>query len=443
MRRIIIGIILIALVITFIPLRVNAEHIWGPDEMDTTFGAYFRFRYESWDNLFDFNDELPPHDTDYLDLKTSVWLKNDYAKKYGLFIKITNGSRYFLNTDDPAARPHGLNEDEIFFDNLYAYAKRIFGLPVDLTVGRQDFARDFGEGFVIVEGTPLDGSRTFYFNAARAEIKLNERNSLDLVYISNPETDVYLPSLYPSEKRQLNTSDETGFVLYGKSRISDSFALEPYYIFKSEEEPGATSGELDLNTFGGRAVYSMNTFTIRAEYAYQTGEYDGGADRTGHGGYIFVGNRFKDVRWSPKLDVGVVYLSGDDPDSSDDEGWNPLFSRWPAWSWIMAANLAPERGLGYWTNMQMYRANLSLGFSRETRLDLWYNYMRANEDTSSKAPFYSHDGKERGHLAQARVSHTFSEKIDGYFHIEYMIPGNYYRHDDPAMFVRLQLQFKI
>ncbi len=39
------------------------------------------------------------------------------------------------------------------------------GMPLTATVGRQDIIE--GVGWLVMDGTPLDGSRTVYFDAAR------------------------------------------------------------------------------------------------------------------------------------------------------------------------------------------------------------------------------------------------------------------------------------
>ena len=52
----------------------------------------------------------------------------------------------------------------------------------------------YGEGFLLSDGTPQDGSRTFYFNAARAKWKVDERNTVDFTYITNQFQDRYLPT---------------------------------------------------------------------------------------------------------------------------------------------------------------------------------------------------------------------------------------------------------
>lgn len=424
-----------------------AEHIYGPDELDTSYGAAFRLRQETWDNAFDFSDTSPPDDDNYWRLKTSVWLKHTYAKQYDLMVKLTNEARYFMSTGNETSRPYGLNGDEIVFDNLYASAYNVLGLPVDLIIGRQDFLMKYGEGFLIMDGTPLDGSRTFYFNAAKATVRLGEKHSLDIVYITNPKEDIYLPSAYPADKRQLIEWDESGLVVYGKSKVLDNLQIEPYYIYKKEE----TQDELDLNTIGARAVFSTGAWKLRGEFAHQFGKYNDSEEtafsdekREANGGYLFFGRGYKDILWSPSWELGYVYLSGDDPDSSKDEGWDPLFSRWPWLSELYILTAAPERGIAYWTNLQWYTARVKLSLTDATRLDVNYNYVKANEDSTSGAPFYSRDGgKERGHLPQAKLSHKFSNNVDGYLLVEYMMPGDYYVNDDDAMFVRWQLQWKI
>ncbi len=426
-----------------------AEHIFGPDELDTTYGIYFRLRQETWDNVFDFyNDDHK--DDNFFRLKTSLWTKLDYDKRYIFFIKLTNEARYFMNTSNTSSRPFGLNEDEIVFDNLNLEVKNLLGLPIDLKIGRQDFLFAFGEGFLIMDGTPWDGSRTFYFNAAKASVRLNEKNSLDLVYITNQDRDRYLPSIYPAEKRRINYSDEQGFVIYARSKQIEGFTIEPYYIFKNEETEFLPDGELDLNTIGARVLFSYGTWQFGGEFAHQWGEYDSGRDREGNGGYIFVKRAYKDMKWRPAFELRYVYLSGDDPDTDENEAWDPLFSRWPWLSDLFILTLAPETGIpAYWTNLQLYRAGVKLAFTKNTGFGFNYNYLRANDDpatndgTPSKAPLYSFDSKERGHLLQAKLSHRFTKAIDGYLLVEHMIPGGFYKYDDSATFFRWQLQIKL
>jgi hypothetical protein len=350
-------------------------------------------------------------------------------------------------------------------DSLYIKANNVFGLPVDLKIGRQDFLGPdmYGEGFLIADGTPNDGSRTFYFNAAKAKWRINENHNVDFVYITNRFQDTYLPSwrtaiensaTYYEKKRILNACDEQAFVVYGRDKLSENLSVEPYYIFKKEEEQplGTHSPELDLNTIGARAVYQMAPWTVGGEFAYQFGDYDGGRDREGYGGYIFGKRKFADMKLKPEFELRFVYLSGDDPDSDKNENWDPLFSRNPYWNELLIYTqifeVVPDSsGIpGYWTNLQLYMAKVSMELTADTKLSLSYQYYRANEQANplaNRAAMFD-NGYEKGHLPTLFLTHKFNKNVDAFFQYEYFIPGDFYADDAKnAQFLRWQLQFKI
>jgi predicted porin len=56
--------------------------------------------------------------------------------------------------------------------------------------------------------------------------------------------------------------------------------------------------------------------------------------------------------------------------------------------------------------------------------------------------FCSGTGKERGHLPQARIDYAFTKNISAYVLAEYLIPGNFYKDKDTALFLRTELQIK-
>jgi hypothetical protein len=431
-------------------------------EVETSYGVNFRLRQETWDNLFDMNiiDVTSPPgapvftrpDDNYFRLKTSLWFKAAVDKQYVFYVKLTNEARYFMETSSQTSRPAGFNKDEIVFDNLYASAKNVAGSPVDLTIGRQDLLT-YGEGFLIMDGTPVDGSRTFYFDAAKGVVKFGDNSSVDLIWITDQFNDRALPSLYSAPKRQLNTTDEQGLVIYGRTKIGENLNLEPYYIYKREQTtplPFGTNGALKLNTVGARAVYGFGTgWKLRGEFAHQFGSYDNGNDRSGDGGYAYISRKYEEVTLKPSFELGGAYLSGDDSSTTNKvEAWDPLFSRWPWMSELYVLSYGVETGIvGYWTNLQLYRASFRLALDPETGLDLSYNFLRANENShvSTAPPIFSADGKNRGSLIQAKLSHKFSKTVDGYFLIEDFVPGNYYveTNRDNSMFVRWELQWKI
>jgi hypothetical protein len=476
MKRSFLKLLFFAAVILLFVSSAYAEQQADSGKFTFDYGAALRLREEIWNNVFDF-DTLPDNnpslfslsqDRNFFRFKTSLWGSVDYDKRYDLYARLVNEAKWYIKTSNFVPIPRNdtqnqsnLDEDELFFDNLYADAKNIFGLPVDIRIGRQDFIFTHGEGFLIMDGTPGDGSRSYYFNAAKANIRFNENNNLDLIYIADPMTDIYLPVLHsarpPFGKVRINTSNEQGVVVYGRSKLADTFSLEPYYIYK-KEKGFSTTPSLDLHTIGARAVFTPSGWKLRGELAYQFGDYSNGRDRTGLGGYFFVGRNFEDVKMKPEFDIGVIYLSGDkDPAKNGvndkHEGWDPLFSRWPIWSELFVFTLVPETAKdsatpGYWTNLIMLRTNVKLNFTPSTNLSLWYNYLWAAEKTNFTtgpfAPIFSNNGTDRGHLPQIQLSHTFTKQLSGYALLEYFIPGNFYADSaHNAYFFRWQLQIKI
>jgi len=439
-------------------------------EVTNTGGVYFRLRQETWDNMFDMNrSDMPTaspyarQDETFWRLKTSVWDKVDIDNRYGLFVKLTNEAKYYQTSN--TAWQVGTVGDEILFDNIYAYIKKPAELPVDLTVGRQDFLGTFGEMFLIADGTPLDGSRTFYFNAARALVTVNEKYNVDLAYLYTQEEDHFpLASYYKSNElpagfksRQLNASDEQAVVVYGRGKITDNVTIEPYYIWKNEDAPlsNLAAPVLRLNTYGVRAVVGFGEgWKVRAEYALQSGQYNNGTDRTGSGGYAYIGRTYSNIASQPSWDLGYATLSGDDPTTTNKiEAWDPLFSRYPWMSELYSLTMLTEAGPGqgiaaYWTNLQVYRAQFKFNLPADSRLELSYNVLKANENVTGFGPFaplFTGTGKDRGTLEAVKLYHKFSPQLDGYVTVEAFQPGNVYAttNRDAAQFVRWELQWKI
>ncbi|MCE5262740.1 MAG: alginate export family protein [Deltaproteobacteria bacterium] len=446
----------------FLGVVLSAETVSAAFDFD--YGGAFRLRQEYWEKLVDLETTGKP-DRDFFRLRSTLWGKAAYGEDLGLYLRLTNEAKYYLGTYKPLETPDRTSDstrfdvDELIVDNLHFDYKNAFGLPVDLRIGRQDFFGAYGEGFLIVDGTPGDGSRTAYFNAAKAVWRIAEGHSVDLVYLSDPKADTYLPSLYPARsdsiptyvgnKRLLNASDEQGVILYGKSRINSYLAVEPYYIYK-EEDPVGTNARLRLNTFGGRAVVTAGAWKVRAEFAHQFGEYANGRDRKANGGYLFAGRKHETVLFKPEWDVGYVYLSGDDPTTRDHEGWDPLFSRAPAWNEVYVYPLANETANdsgpipAYWTNLHIYMAGVKLSFTDATNLAVTYQYLRSDQATSGLNPaMFSNGSKERGQVATLVLNHNFTKRLSGLLQAEYFIPGNFYTDKaENAALLRWQLNYR-
>lgn len=434
-------------------------------------GASVRLRQEIWDNVVSLGtarDDQP--DRNFFRLRIQLWDKVKFNDNLGAYIRIATEPKYYtgpyrLSLDNNTNRKR-LDQDEVIIDNLYIDIKKPYDLPVSFRIGRQDFLGPdmYGEGFLILDGTPGDGSRTFYFNAIKAKIDIAQGHSLDLVYVSDPKTDQYLPSLYPAyydrtsggsyinHKKRLTGSNERGFWIYGRNKVFEGLNLEPYYIYKKEGSYDVIK-ESHINTFGMRAVFKLNDFYLRGEIAKQDGKYQDGTKRSGVGGYAFAGYEFKNCPVKPYLEVGYVYLSGDKTDTEKDEGFNPLFSRAPQWNELLIYTLIPETGgkggpiPGYWTNMEALVANLKFKPLKDLEIKLSYQHLWADEKTDITSGTYkdmfTNDGKNRGDLYALITNYKFTKSLDGMLQIEYFEPGDFYKNARNATFIRWQLQYKL
>lgn len=328
--------------------------------------------------------------------------------------------------------------------------------PVDLRIGRQDFAGEYGEGFLIMDGTPRDGPRSIYFNAARASWRVDDKNTLEFIYINDPRTDQFLPVINRNRLKDyktgykteiyLNRTDEQGYILYWKNKRSEDLHLESYYIFKRESQedgigPYASEKTL-LSTVGSSARYRFAPYTLRGQFAGQWGKY-GKEDRTGLGGYIYLDREIKEIKsWSPVVTAGWFYLSGDDRKTGKQEGWDPLFSRWPWISELYLFTIAGETAIpAYWTNMHGLRLQSTFKPTKKSQVTLGYLYLRAVESVPSAAgTMFSGGSKDRGQCPQFKFDYIFNKNLCAYFLFEYFMPGKFYANDDPAMLARTGIE---
>src|SRR3990172_10976785 len=115
MKNLVVRFLLVVDVSVIFVSSAFAEHIFGHDELDTTYGGVFRLRQELWENAFDV-DTLGTKNENFFRLKTSVWANLDYDKKVALLLKLTNEAKYYISSFRPSN--NSFDEDELVFDNL-------------------------------------------------------------------------------------------------------------------------------------------------------------------------------------------------------------------------------------------------------------------------------------------------------------------------------------
>jgi len=161
----------------------------------------------------------------------------------------------------------------------------------------------------------------------------------------------------------------------------------------------------------------------------------------GWSGYAYLKKTF-DTTWKPSLQFGYWGFSGDDPDTSAIESWNPLFSRWPAWSELYIYTQMSERGIAYWTNTSLWRAEAVVTPWKPLKLRLSYYHLRSFYPFPGNPSLYA-EGSHRGDLFEARLDFTINANWRGHVVYEGMKPGDFYRGDDPGYFFRFEIIFTI
>ncbi|MDF7824586.1 porin [Pontiellaceae bacterium B12227] len=318
--------------------------------------------------------------------------------------------------------------DETVVDNLFMhYSHDLF----DLRIGRQDMI--YGTGKLILDGTPMDGSRTIYFDAAKLTYTGIEDTTIDLFAMyTQAENEL---ALHTQNRNLIWNTDptydgaEAGGGLYIKNNSNKKMPWEAYWLLKTKED--STTDFENVNTIGGRLMPKLNDHLDgNLEYAYQSD----GEDTA----FMVDALANWNITEKAKIGLGWYHLSLE---------WNPLFSRWPQYSELYVYSYTPaDGGVGRWSNVSMPHIDISLSPMKKLQSNLLLGYMYAPEENGPGG------GNERGLLFTWWNKFTIREKmlsdkdkLFGHFLAEMLQPGDYYtedQQDKTAWFLRAELSYQ-
>ena len=434
--------------------------------LDFDAGADFRLRYEFKDNwMSSGKNTISGEYEDYYRMRTRVWGKASYGEDFDVYMRVANEFRGY---DSPSKADIDKNKfpDEAFIDNLYFDFNNI-GDRVDLRLGRQDITE--GAGRVISDGTPGDGSRSAYFNAIMAKVKMLDKSAVDLMGTWNPyRDDATLGNPYNAydltkikSGSPYSKMDEKGLMAYLHYNEIKDLPMEFYWIWKQEDRFFDSAGKRypgrDFHTLGTRLMPKItDKLSGEVEAAVQVGNVDseaGMADRDifaymGYGGLTYAE---KEVFGKPKLTGALLYLSGDKDsyyqtkDGSTDNGWNPVFNRTDKLS-VLCANMYDTFR---WSNLIYPHLQASVEPYTKNVVSLQTGPMFAAEKDNGATSDY------RGFFTQLRYDFPILSKIfgkrgelTGAVVGETLVYGDYYQHEtatvneDVAYFARFELNGK-
>ena len=402
------------------------------EQRDFRFGFEQRVRNENWNNLFDFNDTMDDERVQ-IRYRTRLWMDAPLTSKIDFHIGLNQETNEIV-------RPHSpVKFDEVMFETAYVDIKRLFVNGLSLKVGRQNLIK--GEGFLILEGNPWDGSRSIFFNAAVLGYAW-KKSKIEFIGIVNPREERYLPM--PNRRyRRLNDWNEQAVGAYYTDGNLKNTTLEAYYFYKKEtgdpRSPRHAQFQADrhIHTAGGRAVQKLaDGWSLNGEMALQWGAQRPDIGIAGWGGYAYAKKTFSGGRHY--LLGGYWGMSGDNPATRTIENWDPLFSRWPKWSEMYIYSQFREVAPAYWTNTGIWQAELGyspwkrvLGRLTYYRMDAFHPF-RGDPRTFGSGTF-------RGHHPQAKVDVNVNKHWKGHVLYEYLAPGSFYSYRSHSYFLRFEV----
>lgn len=435
-------------------------------------GADLRIRNEYFNNLLTLNRDNPLHEQDYFRFRARLWATITPVEDLSFSVRLAAEPREWMKDagytpmrTSPTTGRKGLDMREGIIDNLWVEYKNIAELPLTIKVGRQDLipGRDSlaGDGWLLADGTPGDGSWTYYFDAVRLKYEFKEQNTTfeAMGIAQDPRDDGWLPTLNNQNLPQ-GDQREKGVVVQLANTSHKSANMAAYFIYKNDDRVSihypTVGDDADIYTIGARINGLLDDhWKYWIEGAYQFGRkadprvrFPAGSstasrDLSAYGINTRLTYQFND-KLNNQLTLSGELLSGDDPKTRQDEMFDSLWGRWPRWCEIGLYGVAAEARIGQQANLLRLGPTWSIDpIKNRMRFVSSYYALFAMEKTATRgAPgLFTNDDHFRGHLAAAMVEYTFGKHMKGHLWGELLFPGDYYEHQKMISFLRAEVMF--
>jgi hypothetical protein len=426
------------------------------------------------------------HSQDYFRFRGRIWGSFLPTNDVTFNVRLSAEPREFMEpaTMDAYYGKSGMEARYGIFDTLNVQWKNPAGLPAILTVGRQDIF--LGDGFLVGDGTPDDGSFTSFVEAARLTYKLDDIHTtidaIGLMQFARP--DAWLPTLGTSKGTAnglsqpllLTDQNEKGAILWVNNKSLDCANIDGYFIYKHDtiqNNPVAPAfgDNADIYTAGARVTgLVQDHWKYSVESAYQFGRKQnpllnlGGAnpdltasaqttgfrDISAYAINSKVGYLFNDPL-NDQLSFSYEFLSGDKNDTKSDEMFDVLWGRWPSWSEMYNVySYVQETRVGQTANLIRFGPTWTLNPMPKMEFDMSYYLLLADQDvptgdlnntfggTRSQSAF-SNTGSDRGQYLQTVLKYKFNQHLSGHLWSELLFPGDFYANHKLMTFLRAEI----
>jgi hypothetical protein len=145
-------------------------------------------------------------------------------------------------------------------------------------------------------------------------------------------------------------------------------------------------------------------------------------DMDARAAYAEVGYSFADAAWTPSVSYRLSYFSGDDPDTSTYERWDPLLSGGTGEQWVQGAN---HFKVVQDSNVIAHRVQARFRPTPRIELvpQLWAFYADQTNNIGGNPALTFMTDDEYGYEANLTVKWFASRNIYVHGHIAYTIPG--------------------
>jgi hypothetical protein len=431
-----------------------------------TWGGDVRARDEYFDTAVSLSKADALHEQNLLRFRTRLWATAQTLPDLAFNIRLTAEPRHWTKPSFASAYKArtGTEWRYVIPDALNAKWSNALGHPITVTVGRQDILPgDLGDGWLIGDGTPADGSMTAYLDAARIKYKSTELNTeFNLVCIyQSPSPDAWLPVLGRSTSYPLVEQREKGVIVYASNKSITNVRLDGYFLYKHDDQETFTvagvkkipGDNADLYTLGASINGSPSAnWQYSLEGAYQFGWKEdkiqgvfASRDVTAYGAKAKLTYLFKDAL-NNQLSLIGEHLSGDKAGTtSKDEAFDVMWGRWPRFSEAYANAFTVEAGgrPAQYSNLERLGASWTCNPTKQLTLSTTYNALFAPEASATRGPvsLFSNNGHFRGHFAQVLLKFQINKQLSGHVHGEWIKEGDYYRQRDVMTFFRVEMMY--
>ncbi|HVM48531.1 MAG TPA: alginate export family protein [Candidatus Acidoferrum sp.] len=488
--------------LTLSPTEQEIQDIKNPFPW-LSWGGDFRVRNEYFNNALSLTGVSAPnepgasplfgylHAQDYFRFRGRVWMAITPVDDVTFNVRLAAEPREFMepSTMDTYYDREGMQWRYGIIDNLNVQWRKAFGLPVTVTVGRQDIF--LGDGWLVGDGTPEDGSFTTFLDSARITVNLAEqKTTIDAIgIIQDGRPDGWLPTIGPStsqggnpEPYLLTDQNEKGAIVWVANKSIPQANLDGFFLYKNDtritSDPAATFGDnADIFTFGGSVSGLVEDhWKYMAEGAYQFGrkqdpELNGQTpapnpllapsaqtkdyrDLSAFGVNARLSYLFND-KWNDQVHLCFEFLSGDDPNTGTDEMFDTLWGRWPRWSEMYNIySYVQETRVGQTANLWRIGPMWTVSPSPKFDFSAAYYALFADQSVPTRdlnetlnpalglpaiAGPFSTTGNFRGHYFQTIFKYKFNKHLSGHLWGEWLLPGDYYVSKGLIQFLRVEL----